>query len=212
MKSKKWRNLGNIPCVFVDTELIHDKLLAYFGKNSHDCGRVFARLCLEILPSESNILIFDIHGKKNRKSSMVSIIENGFCEYLKEANQENRMLRLEVCMNDHEINSKIDFFINKNPQIKIAVVFNSRAYYLAEYLESTNNDQIKILGLDLLEKNVEYLKKGQISCLLSQKPETQCYNALKTLSNYHIFKKLPKKKMNYTPIDILIKENVDYYL
>ena len=207
-----WLLENDIPYVFVDTEINHHNHFAYFGQNSHDCGRVFARLCLELLPPESNILIFNIHGGRNRKSSQVSVIEDGFCEYLKEVNQEKQVSVLEVCMDEPEINSKIDSFIKENPQIKVAVVFNSRAYYLAEYLELTNNDRIKILGLDLLKRNVEYLKKGQIKYLLSQKPETQGYNALKALSNYFIFKALPKNKMNYTSIDILIKENVDYYL
>ena len=207
-----WLFENHIPYVFINIEINHDNYLAYFGHNSYVCGQIFARLCLELMPPESNMFIFNIHGKRNKKSSPVSVIENGFWDYLKEVDHEKQVLVLEVCMKDRKINSKIDAFINKNPQVKIAVVFNSRAYYLAEYLESTNNNQIKILGLDLLKRNVDYLKKGQIKYLLSQKPETQCYNALKALSNYLIFKTLPERKMNYTPIDILIKENVDYYL
>ena len=207
-----WLFENNIPYVFINSEINHTNHLAYFGQNSYDCGRVFARLCLELLPPESDILNFDIHGKRNKKPSHVSIMENGFYEYMKEVNRKKRVLTLDVCMNEPEFNNKIESFMNENPTVKIAIVFNSRAHYLAEYLELTNNDQLKILGLDLVKRNVEYLKKGQIKYLLSQKPETQCYNALKTLSNYLIFKILPKTKMNYTPIDILIKENVDYYL
>jgi LacI family transcriptional regulator len=67
-----------------------------------------------------------------------------------------------------------------------------------------------LLGYDAIKKNIEALKREEISFLLSQRSDVQGYNGVKALSNLLLLGKKPKKT-NYMPIDILIRQNVDYY-
>ena len=87
---------------------------------------------------------------------------------------------------------------------------NSRVYHVAAYLEEKGLQNIRLIGYDLLPVNVEFLKKGLINFLISQKPEEQGYRGIMTLFGKIILKR-DVPLVQYIPIDILTKENIDYY-
>jgi LacI family transcriptional regulator len=70
---------------------------------------------------------------------------------------------------------------------------------------------IRIIGYDLLQKNIQFLKEGKISYLIGQRPEKQAYTTIKDMCNAVILKQ-ETKKTTYVPIDILMKENIEDYL
>lgn len=70
---------------------------------------------------------------------------------------------------------------------------------------------MNIIGYDLIDKNVEYLRKGIIRFIIGQRPEEQTYRAVKKLFDYLSFNKLPEK-MEYLPVDIVTSENVDFFI
>jgi len=57
---------------------------------------------------------------------------------------------------------------------------------------------------------MEYLGNGSIDFLICQKPEDQGYKATMTMFNYLLTGKRAEK-VNFSPIDIIVKENVDNY-
>jgi LacI family transcriptional regulator len=88
---------------------------------------------------------------------------------------------------------------------------NSRAFKLAPFLEENNLKDNITIGYDLVDQNVEHLKKGNITYLISQKPEFQAYKAIMALFHYLTSRK-EVNKTNYSAIDIIVKENIDYYI
>ncbi|PXV65124.1 hypothetical protein CLV62_108122 [Dysgonomonas alginatilytica] len=72
------------------------------------------------------------------------------------------------------------------------------------------NKNIKLIGYDSIERNVEALKNDQVLFLISQRSIQQGYDAIKSLSNHLLFNK-NINKVNFMPIDILMKENIEYY-
>ena len=67
-----------------------------------------------------------------------------------------------------------------------------------------------LIGYDLLKDNVELLKSGEVTYLIGQRPGLQGYCGVKKLCDDIVFKR-PVEPMKYMPIDILIKENIDFY-
>ena len=59
-------------------------------------------------------------------------------------------------------------------------------------------------------KNTEFLKTGKVTFLIGQRPGLQGYCGVKTLCNHVVFKR-PVTAVKYMPIDILMKENIDFY-
>ena len=67
-----------------------------------------------------------------------------------------------------------------------------------------------LIGYDLLRNNTELLKSGEVTYLIGQRPGLQGYCGVKTLCGNIVFKK-SVEPLKYMPIDILIKENIDFY-
>ena len=98
-----------------------------------------------------------------------------------------------------------------NATIEGGIIFNSTCYILGNYLKARGMQKVKLVGYDLIERNTQLLSDGVITALVAQRPERQGYDGIKSLCNHLLFKQTPEK-VNLMPIDILLKENLKYYL
>ena len=102
-----------------------------------------------------------------------------------------------------------DFF-EKHPQIHHGITFNSRAHIVGEYLLKKNRRNIQIMGYDMVPKNAECLREGSISFLIAQHAYMQGYASIDSLFQAIVLKK-KISSVNYMPIELLMKENMDFY-
>ena len=93
----------------------------------------------------------------------------------------------------------------------IAAVFvtNSKVHLVASFFDQFAV-RPKIIGYDLIPKNIDLLLNDKIDFLLNQKPESQGYVATQLLFD-QIVRKEKVKNANYTSIDIITKENFEFY-
>ena len=63
-------------------------------------------------------------------------------------------------------------------------ISGSKSYQIASYLEEKGLKSINLIGYDLLEQNVKYLKSGITRFLIGQRPEEQTYKAIKKLFEF----------------------------
>ena len=110
---------------------------------------------------------------------------------------------------DETINSKLNEAF-ASLDVKGIFVTNSRVYKVAEFVDKTKADHIKLIGFDLLPVNIEYLQKGVIDFLISQRPEDQTYKGIMRIFNELIINK-PTDKQTFMPVDIITKENIENY-
>lgn len=201
-----------IPYVYVDSNIAGEHQLAYFGTESTDAGVIAAKLLADKISATSDILIARIiHSGKNDSNQGKNRCE-GFFQYLKEMGYAGTFQEVELKIDDSVYNFlKLDEIFEGNPNLEGAVIFNSTCYILGNYLKAREMKRIKLVGYDLIDKNTRLLSEGIIAALIAQRPEQQGYDGIKSLCNYRVFKQQPTK-VNLMPIDILIKENLKYYL
>jgi LacI family transcriptional regulator len=102
-------------------------------------------------------------------------------------------------------------YFERHENVTIGLTFNSKAYLISEYLQELDKNDFRLIGYDLLEQNVEFLKNGNnIQFLIAQQPHQQGYRAVTSLCDHLIFHK-EVEQINYMPIDLLCAENIDYY-
>lgn len=137
--------------------------------------------------------------------------EIGFRQYMREHHPDCNILELDLHADPNiEDNRMLDDFFSEHPEVKNGITFNSKVYIIGEYLKMRRKNDINLIGYDLLERNVACLKEGTVSFLIAQQPELQGFNSIRTLCDHLIFKK-EVTCTNYMPIDLLTKENIDYY-
>ncbi|MCD7974014.1 MAG: LacI family DNA-binding transcriptional regulator [Candidatus Azobacteroides sp.] len=200
-----------IPYIYIDANIPGQNNLAYFGADSHRSGAIAAKLLLKEINMDSDIVLVHYELKADQSSTQVSAREKGFREYLKESGFNGKVHILEYSKEGLPDNEVVEILKRKD-KLTGFVVFNSRIHELVSSFQKNDllHPNIKLIGYDTIVENVKALENGLIDYLIAQRAEMQGYNGIKALGNYLIFNKAIDK-MNYMPIDILIKENIRYY-
>lgn len=203
---------NEIPYIYVDSNIEGQHQLAYFGTESYDAGVIAARLLTDRLSSSDDILMARIIHRGKNDSNQGKNRREGFCHYLQEIGFGGQLHEVELKINDSVYNFiQLDEIFDTNPNIKGGIIFNSTCYILGNYLKAREMKTVKLVGYDLIERNTQLLSEGVITALVAQRPERQGYDAIKSLCHHYLFH--PEiEKVNLMPIDILLKENLKYYL
>lgn len=214
IKLSKELDTKGMPYIYIDSGISGQKDLSYFGGDSFGTGVIAAKLLLNEVGTSADIIIAHIRFRYKEISVQMKTRENGFMEYLENNNFRGNIHHIEINPDDYtKTLLEVKDIINNSQGLVGGIVLNSRIYELVTLLEKLDADQqnkIRLVGHDAIERNIKGLRDGRISFILSQRPELQGYDALKAMGNYFLFTQVPEK-VNYMPIDILIKENVDYY-
>ena len=201
-----------IPYVFIDSNIEDGGKLSYIGQDSFQSGTLAAKLLDYSIPENATILILHFAKAWDNLNHLVQR-EKGFYEYFKINDPEckRKLITLEIA--DPAYNSiaeKIEQTFDTHHAVKGIFVTNSQVYHLAKFLEESGRSGIRVIGHDLISKNIVCLKKRTVDFLICQRPEEQGYNSVFTLFNHIVLKK-PVTTDNFTSIDIITKENLDYY-
>ena len=197
----------NLPYVFIDVNIEGVNNLAYFGQNAQQSGAVAACLMEQALSVDDRVLIVKL-SKNKVFSQHINKRVKGFNEHL--SLSKTQLYTLELSYDDLKAKGNAFLMLMAQQNFKHIYVPNSRAYLIAQELATNNIKVNTLIGYDLIDQNVKALKQGDISCLISQQPAQQAYDATFALFNYLVSKE-EIKKVNYSPIDIIVKENINYY-
>ena len=201
-----------IPYVFIDSNIKGCDKLSYIGQNSFQSGTLAAKLLDYSIPENSSILILHFAKERDNMNHLVQR-EKGFYEYFSKNKHEGKrkLITMEIAdPTDQESLDKLKEVLLTNTDVKGIFVTNSQVYYLARLLEQIGRTGIRVIGHDLINENISFLKKGIVDFLICQRPEEQGYKAITTLFEYLVLKKEVNNE-NFTSIDIITKENLDYY-
>jgi LacI family transcriptional regulator len=202
----------NVPFVFVDGYIEDTDFLAYIGENIYQSGRVAGQLADMITPERSDLLVVTI-AKNIRNVSHLTIRTEGFLSYFsKRARNKGKKIIINVPdPSPDQVGNALDKAFLENPGIGSVFITGSRSNLIALYLEKKGLKSVDLIGYDLLDSNVKFLKSGIIRFLIGQRPEEQTYKGIKKLFEYLSLHKIPDR-IEYLPVDIVTSENVDFFL
>ncbi len=201
---------ANIPYSFMDIDLKGTNNLAYFGQDAKKSGMVTGKLMLYSVPKDGEIAIIKMSDKMAVSRHIINRAE-GFKAYLEKmapGKMKIRDISIDLLKTGEPDSTLAKLFSNSN--IKGVLIPNSRSHLAAKFFQSEKGNRPVLIGYDLIQENIKYLKKGTIDFLISQKPEDQAYKAIKSLFDFILMGK-KTDKTNFSPIDIIVKENIDYY-
>lgn len=205
-------NSKNIPVVFLDSNIESENALGYFGQNAYSSGYLAARLMSYGLNQNSTVLVLKL--AKNRATfPHLMKREEGFLSFF----SENPQFGIKT----HSV--EIDLLIEGEPTITLSellkntkglegiFVTNSRVHKVARILKEQSLSHLLLIGYDLVDESIHFLEDGIIDFLICQKPEDQGYRSVMALFN-HILLKKSIERVNYSPIDIIMKDNYVSYI
>lgn len=199
----------NLPYVTFNTHIKESKALCHIGQDLIQSGKTAASLLYHVTDSEQKMLV--IHILEDYEIARhVKEKEDGFREYFSALGFSENKIIVQRINNTQEIEKKLIDTLESNPSIGGIFVSTSKVYYVAAILKA-HNLNIKLLGYDLIDRNITHLNQGTIHYLIYQNPRFQANQAFSFLVDYLVFKKdVPKVKL--LPIEIVIKENLENHI
>ncbi|MDB5117313.1 MAG: LacI family transcriptional regulator [Mucilaginibacter sp.] len=208
---EQWKQQG-IPFVLFNTDITEYNRLSYIGQDSYQSGFLAGKLVEYGQPDPCSVLIAHIDEETTNSAHLIKK-EQGFRNFFIQnvLSEKYHILRTELNRADFaQFTAQLDNIVQNTPDLKSIFVTTSKAYEICAYLEQRGIRSIKIIGYDLLPKNIHFLNKGFISFLINQNPKGQGYWGVRYLAKHVVFKK-PVPQLKYLPLDVVTKENLNYY-
>ncbi len=205
-------HIENIPFVFIDGFIENTDYLAYIGENIFQSGRVAGQLIDMITPETSDILVVTI-AKNIQNVLHLNNRMQGFLSYFQKPgiNKGRKILINIPDPSSESVRTAFDKILEKHASVGSIFFTGSRSYLIALYLQEKGFRSINLIGYDLLDKNIAFLKSGITRFLIGQRPEEQTYKGIKKLFEFLSLHKIPDK-IEYLPVDVITSENVDFFL
>lgn len=201
-----------IPFILLDSYLPDLKPLSFFGQDSFCSGYFAAKMLMLIAADQKEIMLLKRIKNGHVTSKQQVNREVGFRHYMHDHFPSVKIT--ELCLpfkgTRNEYDAMLKVFFESHPNVHHCITLNSKAHVVGEYLLRNNMRDIQIMGYDMVAKNAECLRQGSISFLIAQHGYQQGYSCVDTLFKAIVLRK-KVQPVNYMPIELLTKENVDFY-
>ena len=188
------------------------KPLTFFGQDSFASGYFAAKMLMLIANKEKEIALMKQTRDGRVGSKQQANRETGFRHYMVDHFPEIKITEVDLPLDEEkkDYDDILEAFFKEHPLVHHCITFNSKAHLVGSFLQKTNRRNIQIMGYDMVPKNVECIHNGSISFLIAQHAYQQGYASIDALFNAIVMKR-QVNPVNYMPIEILTKENVDFY-
>lgn len=202
----------DIPFILLDSYMPDLKPLSFYGQDSFFSGYFAGRMLMLLAAKEDEIMLMKQMKNGNVASKQQENRETGFRHYMRDHFPEVKITEVNLPLNEEreQYDDILDTFFKEHPHVHHCITFNSKAHLVGEFLQKSNRRNVQIMGYDMVNKNAECVKQGSISFLIAQHAYMQGFSCIETLFEAIVLKK-EVTPINYMPIEILTKENVDFY-
>lgn len=204
------RNEG-LPYVLFNTNIPEVAPLSFIGQNSFNSGKVGAEL-MHLGQHEGGKLAV-LHLDEDLDNSLHLLEkERGFRDYFKHKNTfPFEIIKLSLRPDESGFEQNMASLLKDSLLRGIFVSTSKGTSVVAEYLEKRGKQTIRLVGYDILESNIKYLRRGVIDFLINQNPKRQASVGISHLANHLMFKKKPPE-LELFPLEVITQQNLDSYL
>ncbi|HOW84795.1 MAG TPA: substrate-binding domain-containing protein [Candidatus Aminicenantes bacterium] len=197
-----------LPCVFFDSFLPGVPHLTSIGQDSFQSGVLSARLMKMLVAAPGHVAIIKVLPKDFHIDDRV----RGFQAYCRRCpGLTSEIYEIERNGNLAAGARIVRRIFARHPDLVGIFVSNASTHRAAACVQSGGcGGKVHIIGYDLIDENVRWLREGVIDFLISQQPERQGYEGIYTLYRHVVLKEPVPKKVTMQ-IDIITSENVDFY-
>jgi LacI family transcriptional regulator len=195
-----------IPFVAFNTQIPESRPLSYIGQDSYGSGFLAGKLLHYGQLGPATFLVAHIAEDFTNSAHLIRK-EQGFLNYFEQHDPSGQYTVIHADLAVDTVQRQLDALLWQHPGIGGIFVTTSKAYVLAPLLPR----HIRLVGYDLLPENQRYLREGAIDFLINQNPQGQGYWGVVRLADHLVFRQ-PVAPLYHLPLDIVTKENLQYYV
>jgi LacI family transcriptional regulator len=201
----------DVPYVLFNTNIPEVNPMSFIGQNLYESGRVGAEL-MNIGQGEPGTFAVlhideDIHDSVHLLEK-----ERGFRDFFKERNKSGFQI-VDFILNpkEHSFKERLRDLLADADLKGVFVSTSKGTSVAAALLKEFGKRNVRLIGYDLLEENMRYLKEGYIDFLINQNPKRQVNLGISHLINHLMFKRTPPTT-DLFPLEVITTENLKSYL
>lgn len=206
-------NEKDIPYILFNTNIPESKSLGFIGQDLYQSGMLAGQLMSLDHENHEKLIILNIGKEEDMKDSIyLKEKEQGFKAFFeRNAHYSYTIECMDLDHTNPSFEKKVETLID-DKNVKGFFITTSRAVStISSILDQSARKDIRLIGYDLLEDNLNYLKKGVIRFLINQNPKRQSFLGISHLANHLLFKKVPPK-MELFPLEIITQQNIESYI
>ena len=202
---------NSVPYVLFNTNIPEVHPLSFIGQDLFHSGQVGAELLHLGQHEGGNLAVIHIDEDIHNSPHLLEK-ERGFREYFKHKNKFRFGINeFNLRPDDPHFKDQFDALLNDSQLRGIFVSTSKGTSVAAGFLEKCGKKDIRLIGYDMLDENLDYLRSGTIDFLINQNPKRQAFLGISHLVNHLMFKKKPPA-MDLFPLEIITLQNLDSYL
>lgn len=206
-KAVEMLNETNVPYVFVDATMEEMKNLSFVGQDAYQSGVMAGSLLSNSYDANYNVWVITL-SKSDVQNKAINFRVSGLESYF-ERQKEVKITQVNMEAEGLLIADLKKKLLAEQKAVHLFLPHSKSHMLLHELYPLRKQLNMRIVGYDLVEKNVNFLKNGWIDYLIDQQPIKQGYLAVQMLYKHLILKSgIPKNQ--YLPLDIITKENLMY--
>jgi LacI family transcriptional regulator len=201
----------NLPFVLFNNNIPGTKALAFVGQNSYESGQLGAELLSISQKDPGTYAILHVYDDISNSIHLAEK-EQGFKDYFRDL-KDIRHKAISVDLNvahRKTLQQELKELLS-TPKLKGLLVTTSKgASIVSTLLQKHGKNGISLVAYDLLNENINFLRKGIIDFLINQNSKKQASEGIAHLSNFLLFKKNPPEEL--FPLEIISRQNLHSYL
>lgn len=202
----------HIPYAFVDTKDESLPYVLHYGVNPVKSGELAAYLLGLAAGEPKEIALIGIRRDPSLLADPNRARREGFIGYVGEHFPGCKLYPVFLDISSPpDIFRQMTDFVNTNPSVRNFAVLCSRTYLLREWLAANPDPERVVIGFDDLDANMEALRDGLVTFLVTRHISHQSRDILSTFATYLAGGVLPEDRNVFVHMDILSKMNIDDY-
>jgi len=203
-----------IPFALLDSNWEEFTPVTFYGQDAYASGEFAGRIIrMATAGKAQKIALFKLLGEGRVASRQQMDREEGFRKYMQQYCPDSEIATVNLYVYDKEgTKDTLRTFFANNPDVITGLSFNSSIHLISNYLRTEKPDHahVTLLGYEATLQNVECIKNGSCDFLIAQHPHDQGLNCFRSMFNACVLH-IAQKPLHYVSIELLTKENIDYY-
>lgn len=198
----------HIPVVTFNSDIADSRRICFVGQETLRSGRVAAEILSKYLHDSDEILVvlgnYEYSGHKARV--------DGFLQRFAEIGMPHERFHIIECYNEYTITfDKVYDALVANPKIRYIYMANRSVTACAEVLRRLGlAGKIRIVCHDVSDTICQLLREGVVDFTIEQDIYAQGYRPLMILGNLLMSRRTPERLYQYTALNIINAENLEY--
>jgi ribose transport system substrate-binding protein len=194
-----------VPVVCFDSDAPESKRFAMYGMDDMEAGKILGEQLVKAMGDSGSVAILAGNQNATNLQRRVAGVREAFKPHagisIKDVYYHGETAT--------EAAAKVQQVQNANPEITGWAMVGGWPLFTSDALKGVADKGVKVVAIDIVDQELEYVRKGEVQMLVGQNCHSWGYESVKLLFDKAHHDKTPAEVVQRAKVDIVTTENVE---